>query len=114
MLNNCQNAIFAGAPPNLDGTKYFDLPCCHNHLFTKASFCVLASVGHALNSFIYNQIAQICVVARAIQTAGKGKLKIKLRAGRQIHQLTSLSVFQRRQQTCKCTLSLDYRSVYRP
>ena len=55
----------------------------------------------------------MCVIAMAIKT-GTGKLKTKLSAGRQIHQLTSLSVFQRRQQTCKCTLLVDYRSVYRP
>ena len=71
-------------------------------------------IGHALNSFIYIQIAETCVTVLAVVRKRTAKLKTKLSAGRQIHHLTSFSVFQRRQQTCKCTLLLDYRSVYRP
>ena len=69
-------------------------------------------IKNALNSFIYIQIAEICV--SAMVRNGTAKLKTKLSAGRQIHHLTSLSVFQLQQQTCKCTLLLDYGYVYRP
>ena len=51
ILNNCQNAIFAGAPPNLEETKYFDLPYCHNYLLTKPNICVLASDTLLIPSF---------------------------------------------------------------
>ena len=51
ILNNCRNAIFVGAPSNLEGTKYFDLPYCHNHLFTKPNICVLSSDTLLIPSF---------------------------------------------------------------
>ena len=106
---------------------------CHNHSLTKPNICAkfernrrrdlscmtpcLVLPGFhmdtlLINSFNYIQIAEICVLAMVRK--GKAKLKTKLRAVSQIHQFTSLSVFQRRLQTCKCTLLFDYRTVHRP